>query len=176
MKKLLLSILLLSTFFISKSFAQAAGEPVEKKGWPSSERADFIRECIKTAKVNMGEDSARSYCYCMQEKVEKKYPTIEAAGKITSADMQSPGWQKDIKDCIASSGTWPTIERKAFITECVKSATAGGLTEDKAKSYCSCMLFKIEKKFPNAADAGSITEETLQTPEFKKMLKDCLEF
>ena len=177
MKKLLFCCLFISSFFINKNFAQQAGEPGAKKGWPSNERADFISECIKSAKVGMSVDSARSYCYCMQEKVEKKYPTIEEAGKITEADMQSPAWQKDIKDCLAASGNWSGKDRSDFITECVKSAKAGGITEDKAKSYCGCMLFKIEKKFPNAADAtNSITEETLQSPEYKKMMKDCLEF
>jgi hypothetical protein len=69
MKKILIPYLLFSAFFINKAFTQ---ETEEKKGWPSAERNDFIIECIKSAKVNMSEDSARFYCYCMQEKVEKK--------------------------------------------------------------------------------------------------------
>ena len=165
---------LVSILFLSKSFAQEAGEP-KKKGWPSVERNAFITECIKTAKAGMSEDSAKSYCYCMLEKIEKKYPTIEEAGKITDADMQSAEWQKDVKDCLASISKWSAIDRSVFLSECVKSAKTG-MNEEKAKSYCDCMMFKIEKKYPNPNDAADITEETLKSPEWKKMVQDCLDF
>ncbi len=115
MKKIVLYSLI-SILFLSKSFAQEAGEP-GKKGWPSVERYSFIAECIKSAKVGMSEDSARSYCYCMLEKIETKYPTIEEAGKITDADMQSAEWQKDIKDCLASISKWSAIDRSDFLSE-----------------------------------------------------------
>lgn len=165
---------LISILFLSKSFAQEAGEP-GKKGWPSVERYAFITECVKSAKIGMSEDSARSYCYCMLEKIEKKYPTIEEAGKITDADMQSAEWQKDIKDCLASISKWSAIDRSDFLSECVKSAKTG-MSEEKAKNYCECMMFKIEKKYPNPGDAAGITEETLKSPEWKKIVQDCLDF
>jgi len=177
MKKLLLSSLFIATVFIGKSFAQAGGEPAAKKGWPPQERADFIRECIKTATANMGVDSARSYCYCMQEKVERKFPTMEEVGKIKDEDMQTPSWQKDIRDCIASSKGWSSTDRSDFIRECENSAVKSGLAADKANSYCGCMLFKIEKKYPDVGEASkNLTPEKMETPEFKKMLKECLEF
>lgn len=174
MKKIIAFYLLVSILFVSNSFAQEDGEP-KKKGWPSAERYAFVSECIKTAKAGMSEDSARSYCYCMQEKVEKKYPTIEEAGKITEADMQSPEWQKDIKDCLTPASTWSYKDRSDFLSECIKSAK-DGIGEGKAKNYCECMLFKIEKKYPNPRDAEGITDETLQLPDWKKMIQDCLDF
>ena len=48
----------------------------------------------------MSEDSARFCCYCMQEKVERKYPTIEEASKISGNDMQSPEWKKILQGCL----------------------------------------------------------------------------
>ena len=96
-----LYLFFVAILFFSKSIARQSGE---KKGWPSVERHAFITECVATAKVNLSEDSARFYCYCMQEKVEKKYPTIEEASKISGNDMQSPEWQRDIKSCLA--GPW----------------------------------------------------------------------
>jgi hypothetical protein len=173
MKKVI-PTLLVSILFVNVSFAQEAGEP-QKKGWPSVERKGFITECIKSAKVSMSEDSARSYCFCMLEKVEKKYPTIEEAAKITAADMQSPEWKKDVKDCLASISKWSATDRSDFLSECIKSAKAG-MSEEKAKTYCECMMFKFEKKYSNPNDAAGITEETLKSPEWKKLIQDCLDF
>ena len=72
----------------------------------------------------MSEDSARFYCYCMQEKIESKYPTVEVASKITEEDMNSAAWQKDIKGCLG--GTWGSDEREAFISSCIESAVNTG--------------------------------------------------
>ncbi len=171
MKKLLFTHLVISLLFISKTFAQQAGE---KKGWPSIERYGFISECIKEARSGYSEDTARFYCYCMQDRVEKKYPTIEEAGKITEADMQSETWQKDINSCLR--GSWGTSEREAFLTECMESAKKGDMSEAKTKTYCECMLYKIEIKFPNPIDAGVLTPEKLNSPEWKKIIQGCLDF
>jgi hypothetical protein len=173
MKKLILSYLLVLILFVSNSFAQEAGEP-KKKGWPSAERYGFITSCIREAKSNMSEDSARFYCYCMLDRVEKKYPTIEEASKITETDMQSAAWQKDIKECLG--GYWGSAEREAFLSNCISSAQKGGIGEEKSKSYCGCMLYKVEIRYPNPLDAEKLTPEVLDTPDWKKILKGCLDF
>lgn len=172
MKKILLPYLLVSIVFINKGFAQETGE---KKGWSSADRNDFIVECIKSAKVNMAEDSARFYCYCMQEKVEKKYPAIVDAAKLSETDMKSPEWLKEIKSCLTSGTAWSAKDCSDFLSECIESAKPG-MSEQKAKNYCGCMMFKIEKMYPNPADAGSITKEDLQSPAWKKRIQSCLEF
>jgi hypothetical protein len=171
MKKIVLIQLSISLFFISSSFAQQAGE---KKGWPSAERYSFISECIKEAKSGTSEDSARFYCYCMQERVERQYPDIEQAAKITEADMQSEAWLKEIKSCLG--GFWGTKERTTFLTVCMESAQKGGISEEKSKPYCECMLYKVETKFPNPVDAGQLTTEKLNSPEWKKIIQGCLDF
>ncbi len=171
MKKILLSCLFISLLFISKTFAQETGE---KKGWPSVERYGFIRECIKEAKAGMSEDSARFYCYCMQEGVEKKYPTVEEAAKITEAEMRSEEWQKEIKSCLG--GFWGTAEREALLTECMATAEKNSVPANKSKSYCECMLFKVEMKYPNPLEALELTAEKLNLPEWKKIIQDCLDF
>jgi hypothetical protein len=172
MKKISLSILFVSIHFACKIFAQ---DTTSKKGWPSSERYTFIAECVKTAKVGMSDDSARSYCYCMQEKIEKKYPTTDAAAKLSSADLETTEWKKEIQNCLAPASTWSTKDRSDFLSECVKSAKEK-VSEEKSKNYCECMLFKVEKKYPNPLDAGKITEETLSSPDWKKMIADCFAF
>ena len=67
----------------------------------------------------------------------------------------------------ASSG-WAQKDRDAFNTKCVEGATAG-MGADKAKSYCSCMLGKIEVKYPAASDAGNLDMNTMT-----EWAKDCL--
>lgn len=170
MKKSIFILLFISFCFSNKSFAQTG----EKKGWPSAERFSFISSCIETAKANMSVDSARFYCYCMQEKVEEKYPTVDEASKITEAEMESSAFQEYIKNCL--NGFWSTAERSEFLTNCISSAKAGGISGEKANSYCECMLFKVEIKFPNPLDTNKLTSELLSTPEWKKILQGCLEF
>jgi hypothetical protein len=171
MKKILFINLVLWVLFIGNSNGQ---QTEKKKGWPPIERHGFITFCINEAKLNMSEDSARFYCYCMQDKVEKKYPALAEAGKITEADMQTTAWQKDIKGCL--NGFWNTAEREAFLTECMESAKKGGSSEENAKTSCECMLYKIEIKYPNPLDAGGFTPEKLNSPERKKIIKGCRDF
>ncbi len=67
-----------------------------------------------------------------------------------------------------NSSGWPQKERDAFSENCVKGASAG-MGEDKAKSYCSCMLGKVEVKYPDPADATKLDVATMT-----EMAKDCL--
>jgi len=112
----------------------------------------------------------------MQEKIEKKYPLSAQLAKVTAEDLSTPEWKKEINDCLSVNSTWTAGERSEFISQCIGSAKAGGLGEQKAKNYCECMLYKIEKKYPSSAQAVTITAETMKSPEFKKWIQDCLAF
>lgn len=172
MRKILrFSFLPILLFAANLSYSQQTGE---KKGWPSYERYAFITSCTREARISMSEDTARFYCYCMQEKVEVKYPTIELASKITEAEMQSAVWQADIKSCLG--GFWGTAERAAFLSNCIESAEKAGTSSEKAKNYCSCMLFKVEARYPNPFDAADLTPEKLNSPEWKKVIQGCVDF
>ncbi len=164
----------LALFTLLLSIA-AFSQTGDKKGWTPADRKDFISECILNAKASMSEDSARSYCYCMQEKMEVKFPKVEELAKVTAEMLQTPEWKKEIKACLAPASKWGTKEREGFMKECVASAKEG-LGDAKAKSYCECAMFKMEQKFPDPDDASSITEEALNSPEFQKIIKSCLEF
>ena len=121
----------------------------------------------------MSEDSARFYCYCMQERIEKRYPTVDEAAKVTEADMASEAWQQDVKACLG--GTWNTENRAEFMSVCVSNAKSG-IGEEKAKIYCECMMFKIEKAYPSYAEADKLTVEKLSTPAWKKIVQGCMDF
>ncbi len=169
MKKLISVSLFFFLLFTVKSFSQTAGE---KKGWSKEDRLEFITSCIGTAKSGMSEDSARHYCLCMLDRVQAKYSTAEEAGKLTAEELASPAWKKIIQDCL--TGQWNSTERSEFITSCIDAAKAG-IGEERAKAYCECMLYKVEKRYPKAADAARLTGEELAKPEWKKALQDCLQ-
>lgn len=160
---------LLPVFFTGIISAQTG----EKKGWPSTERYSFISECINSAMPGLSRDTARFYCYCMLEKMETKFPDIADASKVTDNELAKPEWQKEIIECL--SGTWSGESREAFLSNCVRVATES-VGEKKAQSYCECMLFKIEKMYPDEKDAAKITEEDLTSEFWKKMVKSCMDF
>jgi hypothetical protein len=169
MKKILLACFVLFSFNLV-----LRAQNGEKKGWPSAERFGFLSECIKSAMAGMSEDSARFYCWCMQEKVEKKYPTVEEVAKLTAEEMNSPEWKKEINACLTGGG-WKSADRSEFLTNCIEVATTN-IGAEKAKNYCECMLFKVEQRFPNSADVSQLTSEKLNSPEWKIIVQGCRDF
>ena len=83
-------------------------------------------------------------------------------------------WKKSINNCLTESH-WDTKNREAFLSDCVNSAKAN-LGDGKAKSYCECMLFKVEQHYPNPQDVKELTHEKLTSPEWKKIVQGCLDF
>src|SRR6478672_7378422 len=63
---------------------------------------------------------------------------------------------------------WSKADVDAFTTNCVNGASAN-MGADKAKSYCDCMLGKIESKYPKADDAGKMEMNAMT-----EMAKDCI--
>jgi hypothetical protein len=152
---------------------QVSAQTGEKKGWPAVERNAFIRECIKSASVNMGIDTARFYCFCMLQKVETKFPDpAQSAKELTAEKLASAEWQAEIRACL--KGYWSTLDRTDFMNSCIEAAKSMG--EEKAKNYCGCMLFKMENKYPESSKAGEITKEEMEKPEWQKAIKECLNF
>lgn len=57
--------------------------------WPQSERDGFLSSCEKSAlKSTTDKSLAESYCQCMMEKMEKAYPDINDAVKLTRAEVE----------------------------------------------------------------------------------------
>lgn len=120
----------------------------------------------------MSADTAKFYCYCMQEKVEQMYPDTTDANRLTTQELSKPEWKKNINACL--SGTWPSTERDAFLKSCIEQAH--NLGEQKARNYCECMLYKMEKLYPNVEDASKVKPEDLKSEAWQKILKWCLNF
>lgn len=60
---------------------------------------------------------------------------------------------------------WPVGERASFLKECRDKT---GKKSGTAKTYCNCMLAKIEKAYPNPLDAEKMAPE-----ELNAWAKDC---
>lgn len=94
MKHVLILLLSVSLFAACKSGNDG-------KSWPAKDKNDFITSCEREA-TNGGLEKAQavSYCNCMQVKMEKLYPKIKDAAKVTAAELQTPAMQEMIKDCL----------------------------------------------------------------------------
>ncbi len=67
----------------------------------------------------------------------------------------------------ATNSKWGEAERKAFMEDCVKST---GLSAEAGKSYCSCMLEKIIKQYPDPLTV----EKELKQDVLLAWAKECL--
>lgn len=54
---------------------------------------------------------------------------------------------------------WTDKDRQAFLGGCVNKAVPE-MGEEKARSYCSCMLRQLETHYPNANDLKYLKSDT----------------
>ena len=60
---------------------------------------------------------------------------------------------------MACNRPWTDQDRRNFLGGCLKGAFLE-MDSTKAKSYCNCMLDKIEKRYPDAGDVKYIRQDT----------------
>lgn len=63
---------------------------------------------------------------------------------------------------------WKESDKKEFMDKCVEGSKAQ-MGDEKASAYCSCMLGKIETKYPVADSASSLSMNDMMD-----MAKGCL--
>lgn len=165
-------ILLLCFLPLSRVMAQ---EPGPKAGWSVNDRRDFFYSCVEEAAHNFSRDTARYYCFCMQAAMETRFPKIEDAAKVNADELNSPAFEANARECIM--GKWPAAEKEAFMKDCVQSAFENLKDTAKSQVYCSCMMFKLEKKYPDIEQLLAVFNESfMESDFFKEILKNCLEF
>jgi hypothetical protein len=58
-------------------------------GWPESEKTSFITSCVREAMKNgNSRQVSTSYCQCMLEKLEAKYPDINEAAQLSEIELE----------------------------------------------------------------------------------------
>ena len=66
-----------------------------KGGWSSGDKETFLKTCTDGATSSMGAQKAKDYCECMLPKIQKRYPTVAEANKITTADAEMTKMAED---------------------------------------------------------------------------------
>lgn len=127
-----------------------------QNGWTDEERHGFLSSC--TSQLPWGQDSSQTYCACMLQKIERMFSTAEEANQLSPAKTLELAKQCFVQFRPAAS--WTDAEEAAFIKECEPKA-AKSMGEEKARSYCACMLEKVEKAYPNPVEASNVTIEQI---------------
>jgi hypothetical protein len=157
--------------------------------WSESERNDFINTCTQAASNSMGQEKARAYCSCMQQKLEKKYPNYTDANKAINVPgaMQTPEMQAMVQECLngnslnnnsknnmgATGGNWTREQHQQFVQGCsITAQQQQGMTAQQANAYCDCMTTKVEQKY-TFEEASHLTPQDFQTTEWQNAAADC---
>jgi hypothetical protein len=53
---------------------------------------------------------------------------------------------------LSSCGGWSSEDREMYTQSCMEDARSWAGSEDKAKTYCNCMLEKLTAKYPDVND------------------------
>jgi hypothetical protein len=72
-------------------------------GWTNSQRESYINDCVSEARKSISTSKAKSYCDCMQNKIEKKYRmSFVEASRITTEDLSTAEAKADIQECLSN--------------------------------------------------------------------------
>jgi hypothetical protein len=143
-----------------------------KNGWSVAERNEFVNTCAQAAAANMGQEKAKAYCSCMQQKLEAKFPKSADANKALNAPnaMQTPEMTAMVQSCLNGGNTNANNNNGNGYGGGVlggvnnnNNNNAGGngtwskededkwmnicATNPNNKELCSCVLQKLEGKY-----------------------------
>ncbi len=157
----------------------------DNESWSAADIRKFNNLCLQSVKND--EELADKFCPCVLEKMQKKYSSYEDLDtRGTEAEGKRIG--EECRDELGlgntgnnnsrsntSGGGWSAAEVDAFVSNCTKEAVRGGMSRSQATNYCSCMQEKFEQMYPNAQDAGGISEDDMNTPAMKRLIQGCLD-
>jgi hypothetical protein len=76
-----------------------------------------------------------------------------------------------ISGFVSCKSKWTEENKMEFVSGCLSAATRDkNIGDSLAAPYCACLVEKIVKKYPNAADAKYIKYDTTA----KALSRDCL--
>lgn len=94
---------------------------------------------------------------------------VACKSKKTTETTDNPGTTTTTTNTTAAPTGWPDTTRTAFINDCIDNSKAN-MTEEKARQVCNCMQGKIEARYPNYADAATLTMQ-----QMNDMAKECVQ-
>ena len=151
--------------------------------WSKEYRDKFLQGCISKASEKVSAADAFSYCNCMAQKVEAKYPVeTEVDNKLSEADIESmragclpstsnqtsPSNNQSNNNTYNNSRGWSASDQREFMDNCTPGASKS-LGTSAATDYCSCMMQKLMVEYPDSKDAGNATKSHMS-----ELAADCL--
>ena len=74
---------------------------------------------------------------------------------------------------LSCKNTWDDEDKKMFYQSCMDAAKGDGHPDDKAKTYCDCLMEKMMTKYPNESDALDHLDSVATDTDMQKC-KDAL--
>jgi len=140
-----LTILLITIFSLGLS----------AQSWESENKNGFIDSCVGEASSAMGENGAIQYCACMLDKIMNVYSDPGEADNMTTDEIMPMA-----TECVETLGVWEDPIKNEFLKSCIDTGKED-LGEERATTYCNCMLNKLSVLFPDP-DKYEMTEGELQ--------------
>lgn len=141
-------------------------------GWTKNYRNNFLQDCIGKASKTVSPSEAFTYCNCMTEKVEAKYPDeMDVDAKLLNTDIAAMKQdclasnskkaiqQKDEADNSNSQG-WSDSDQRVFIDNCIPTVNKT-LGTSGAAGYCDCLLKKLMQEYPDSKDVDKASRAHL---------------
>ena len=63
---------------------------------------------------------------------------------------------------------WDEDDKQVFIRACLDDANKWSGSEAKSKTYCDCVMEKIQKKYPRESDALDHVDSLVNDPEIRQ--------
>ncbi len=93
-----MKILIVLALFAASSFGCN-----NSKGWTKTEREKFVSDCVAEAEKTINNSAAKSYCSCMQPKIESKYPSYADANTKGQEELTTDEWKAEVTKCLESA-------------------------------------------------------------------------
>lgn len=97
-----------------------------------------------------------------EEESEEEEPTTTKKKKRSSSDDEVTDDESanDEETTSDYAKGWSKADRQNFVSTCAEKASSK-MGQEKAEEYCTCMMNKIEKRYPNSADVQQLTESDI---------------
>ena len=74
----------------------------------------------------------------------------------------------------ACKNTWDQEDKDLFYQACMEDANTWAGSQEKAKTYCNCVLDKVMQKFPNEGDALDHMDSVINDPDIRSCKKEIM--
>lgn len=74
----------------------------------------------------------------------------------------------------ACKNTWDNDDKRLFYQSCMDEANSWAGSQEKAKTYCDCVIEKVMVKFPSETDALEHIDSVIKDPDISNCKAEAL--